>query len=126
MSLTLSPDLLDAAAGYLREQWRAPEQYVLDTFAQRDVVLLAEDHAIRHNLLLVQRLIPLLPAVGVFTLGMEFGASEDQAALDALTTAEHYDEALARRLMFTYNVGWAYHEYMDLYRAAWALSLIHI
>ena len=107
---------------YLRDQWRTPEQYVLDTFARRDIVLLAEDHAIRHNLLLVQRLIPLLPAVGVFTLGMEFGASEDQAALDALTTAEHYDEDLARRLMFTYNVGWAYHEYMDLYRAAWAYN----
>ena len=52
---------------YLRDQWRTPEQYVLDTFARRDIVLLAEDHAIRHNLLLVQRLIPLLPAVGVFT-----------------------------------------------------------
>ena len=33
---------------YLRDQWRTPEQYVLDTFARRDIVLLAEDHAIRH------------------------------------------------------------------------------
>jgi hypothetical protein len=113
---------LDDCARYLRDQWRAPEQYVLDTFARRDVVLLAEDHAIRHNLLLVARLIPLLPAAGVFTLGMEFGASDDQAALDALTTADAYDEALARRLMFNYNVGWAYREYMDLYRAAWAFN----
>ena len=79
---------LDDCARYLRDQWRTPEQHVLDAFARRDVVLLAEDHAIRHNLLLVGRLVPLLPAAGVFTLGMEFGASEDQAALDALTTAE--------------------------------------
>jgi hypothetical protein len=107
---------------YLHEQGRTPEQYVLDCFAARDVVLLAEDHAIRHNLLLVQRLIPLLPAAGVYTLGMEFGASEDQAALDALTTADAYDEAQARRLMFNYNVGWAYREYTDLYRAAWAYN----
>ena len=113
---------LDDCARYLRDQWRTPEQYVLDAFARRDVVLLAEDHAIRHNLLLVGRLVPLLPAAGVFTLGMEFGASEDQAALDALTTADTYDEALARQLMFNYNVGWAYHEYMDLYRAAWAYN----
>ena len=111
-----------ACAAYLRDHWRAPEQYILDTFARRDVVLLAEDHAIRHNLLLVQRLTPLLPSSGVHTLGMEFGASEDQAALDALTTADAYDEALARRLMFNYNVGWAYREYLDLYRAAWAYN----
>ena len=104
-SVTIAPADLDDCTRYLRDQWRTPEQYVLDTFARRDVVLLAEDHAIRHNLLLVGRLIPLLPAAGVFTLGMEFGASEDQAALDALTTADAYDEALARRLMFNYNVG---------------------
>jgi hypothetical protein len=121
-AFSTTSDPLAACAHYLRDQWRTPEQYVLDCFAARDVVLLAEDHAIRHNLLLVQRLIPLLAAVGVYTLGMEFGASEDQAALDALTTAETYDDALARRLMFNYNVGWAYREYTDLYRAAWAYN----
>ena len=119
---TLPADHLALCVDTLRAHWRTPEQYVLDTFARRDVVLLAEDHALRHNLLLVQRLIPLLPAVGVYTLGMEFGASEDQAALDALTTAETYDEDAARRLMFHYNVGWAYREYMDVYRAAWAAN----
>lgn len=112
----------DACVRYLHDHWRTPEQYILDSFATRDVVLLAEDHGLRHNLLLVQRLIPLLPAAGVFMLGMEFGASEDQAALDALVTADAYDEDEARRLMFNYNTGWAYREYMDVYRAAWAYN----
>lgn len=115
-------DPLERVVDYLRQRSRTPEQYILDTFACRDVVLLAEDHAIRHNLLLVQGLVPLLPRVGVDTLGMEFGASEDQAALDALVTAEAYDEGLARRLMFNYNVAWPYREYMDLYRVAWAYN----
>ena len=47
-------------------------------------MLLAEDHGIRHNLKLVHALIPWLYQAGVYTLGMEFGASEDQADLDQL------------------------------------------
>lgn len=122
MNATPAEATLAACVDYLRAHGQTPEQYILNAFAARDVVLLAEDHAIRHNLLLVQRLIPLLPAAGVYTLGMEFGASEDQPALDALTTAGVYDEDLARRLMFNYNTGWAYVEYMDIYRAAWAYN----
>jgi hypothetical protein len=67
-------------------------------------------------------LIPLLHAAGVYTIGMEFGASEDQAALDALVTAGQYDEDLARRLMFNYNVGWSFVEYMNIYRRAWTFN----
>lgn len=111
---------------YLRDHWATPEAYLTGLFARRDVVLLAEDHAIRHNLLLVQRLIPLLHEAGVYALGMEFGASEDQDALDALTgytgRPDAYDKALGRQLMFNYNVGWPYREYLDVYRAAWAFN----
>ncbi|MEZ4518535.1 MAG: hypothetical protein R3C44_17510 [Chloroflexota bacterium] len=111
---------------WLQENGVAPEDYIVSVFNTRDVVLLAEDHAIKHNLLLAQALIPRLHKAGVYTLGMEFGASEDQAALDALVgvsgPAGNYDEAAARRLMFNYNTGWAFKEYMDLYRVAWAFN----
>jgi hypothetical protein len=120
--IPLSPDKLEQLSAALKSHWQTPEQYVLGMFQRRDVVLLGEDHAIRHNLLLVHGLIPLLHAEGIYTVGMEFGASEDQAALDQLVGGETYDEALARRLMFNYNVGWAYREYMDVYRAAWAFN----
>ena len=53
---------------------------------------------------------------------MEFGAYEDQKLLDSLVTAETYDENLARQLMFNYNPGWAFKEYMDIYRCAWAYN----
>ena len=115
-----------ACLDYLRDHSGTPEAYIVGTFAAKDVVLLAEDHGIRQNLLLVRRLIPLLHAAGVYAIGMEFGASEDQPALDALTgfrgPAASYDEDGARRLMFNYNAGWAYREYMDVYRAAWAFN----
>jgi hypothetical protein len=109
-------------AAYLDAHAATPEDYILEKFRSHDVVLLGEDHRIKHNLELAQRLIPLLYRAGVRHFGMEFGASEDQAALDALVTAEHYDEAAARRLMFNYDVGWAFKEYMDIYRAAWRLN----
>jgi hypothetical protein len=118
----LSAAELNSLTAYLEQHTRTPEEYIVGLFTTRDVVLLGEDHAVRHNLELAQRLIPLLYAAGVHNLGMEFGASEDQAALDALVTGSVYSHDTARQLMFNYNVGWAFMEYMDIYRAAWAFN----
>ncbi|MCL4548304.1 MAG: hypothetical protein M1495_07030 [Bacteroidetes bacterium] len=107
---------------YLKNNWASPEEYITGKFKNYDVVLLAEDHRIKHNLLLVQSLIPHLYKTGVYNIGMEFGASEDQAALDSLVTAKNYDEDKARKLMFNYNVGWAFKEYIDVYRKAWEFN----
>lgn len=118
----LSSEAVAHLKAYLTAHWQTPEQYIVGIFKTRDVVLLAEDHCIRHNLDLVHALIPWLYRAGVYNLGMEFGASEDQAALDQLVTGEHYDDNIARRLMFNYNVGWAFKEYLDVYRTAWAFN----
>ncbi len=111
----------DDIVAFLREQ-ESPEAYILKKFADHDVVLLAESHGIKHFVELVQRLIPLLHTAGVTNVGMEFGAAEDQDALDALVVAPTYDDAQARQLMFNYNVGWAYKEYYDVYRHAWMFN----
>lgn len=111
----------DDFVAFLQEQG-SPEAYIVQQFADHDVVLLAEIHGVKHFVELVQRLIPQLHAAGVTNVGMEFGAAEDQEALDALVVAERYDEALARQLMFNYNVGWAYQEYHDVYRHAWMFN----
>lgn len=96
-----------------------PLDYLAGLFRQRDLVLLAEDHAVLQVLRFVGSLVPTLYAAGVRVLGMEFGAAEQQQRLDALVTAEQYDEAAARDMMFFYNVGWAYREYTDIYRQVW-------
>lgn len=118
----LSRDQAASLASYLDRNASSPEDYVAGKFRRYDVVLLGEDHRIKQDLEFVQRLIPVLHRAGVYAVGMEFGASEDQPALDSLVTGEKYDEAVARRIMFDYDVGWAFREYMDVYRAAWELN----
>ena len=100
-----------------------PKEYIVSLFdSGADIVLLAEDHGVRENLEFVRSLLPELYRHGVYMLGMEFGASEDQEVLDSLLTAPEYDERLARELMYRYNCAWAIKEYTDLYHAAWRLG----
>ena len=107
---------------YLKAEGKNPSAYLIGKFANHDVILLGEDHGVRENLLFIAGLIPKLYAAGVRNIAMEFGASEDQSMLDSLVTADRYDDQTARDIMFHYNVGWAYKEYTDLYRAAWELN----
>lgn len=107
---------------YIQEKAASPEDYIVEKFKTKDVLLLSEDHAIKHNLQLIINVIPKLYKAGVYAVGMEFGAYEDQQLLDSLITAPAYNEALARKIMFSYNVGWAYKEYTDVYKAAWELN----
>lgn len=112
----------DAALAYLRQNGRAPGDYLISQFDRADVVLLGEDHAIAQTLAFVRDLIPNLYRAGVRQLVMEFGAEEDQAALDALITAPTWDPETARRLMFNYNVAWSWLEYRAFYEAAWRFN----
>lgn len=118
---TYCQDINDAV-DYLLKNGKNPEIYIVDKFKSYDVILLAEEHRVKENLLFVQEIIPKLYQAGVYYLGMEFGASEDQAELDSLINAKEYSEDIARKLMFNYNSGWAFKEYMDIYRKAWELN----
>jgi len=105
---------VESSIKYLHDKNISPQNYVLDKFTNADIILLAEDHRVKENLDFLGSLIPQLYKKGIFTIGMEFGANEDQNLLDSLVTAETYDENLARQLMFNYNPGWAFKEYMDI------------
>jgi hypothetical protein len=107
---------------YIKTTGKGPAAYVVEKFKTQDIVLLGEDHRVQQNLLFVQSLIPALYANGIFHIGMEFGASEDQALLDSLISAPVYSEDVARRIMFHYNVAWAFREYRDLYKKAWEFN----
>ena len=107
---------------FLRTDGKDPQSYVIEKFKTYDIVLLGEDHHVQQNLLFVQSLIPALYKAGVRAIGMEFGASEDQERLDSLVGAPEYSEAVARQIMFSYNVAWAWKEYMDIYRRAWEFN----
>jgi len=122
-SISLSQlSLIDNSIKYLKENNSSPQAYIIDKFSNTDIILLAEDHRVKENLDFLGSLIPQLYKNGIFTIGMEFGAYEDQKLLDSLVTAETYNENLARQLMFNYNPGWAFKEYMEIYRCAWAYN----
>jgi len=111
-----------AAAEYLKQHPQNPKDYLISKFRKYPIVLLGEDHAVKENLDFVKNLIPELYNAGVYNLCMEFGAFEKQKELDELLTAQKFDERKAKDLMFFYNVGWAYKEYVDIYKAAWEFN----
>ena len=117
-----APNSVPVLLDYLQKNGKAPDDYVIGKLKDHSVILLGESHALKDNLDFVAALIPKLYKAGVYNIGMEFGASEDQSRLDSLINALVYDEQLARDLMFNYNVGWAYKEYTDIYQAAWTFN----
>ncbi len=118
----LKPELRRELASYLRTHFQSPEDYILSKFQDHDIVFLGEYHRIRHDPLLVQRMIPLLYRHGVYTLGMEFACRRDQPKIDSLITADRYDPSLASRILFDFLYSWGYQEYADIFKAAWRLN----
>lgn len=107
--------------GYLKNNHQSPEEYVINKFADHDVVILGEFHRIKHDQELIQRLIPLLYENGVYVLGWEFARSVDQPLIDSLLAAPAWDDTLGRRILFLGAV-WGYREYLDVLKAAWAFN----
>ncbi len=107
---------------YLTTHWKSPEDYVVEKFSDHDLVFIGEYHRIKHDVELIQNLIPRLYEIGVYNLGIEMGCYEYQDKVDSLITADEYDERLARWLMFKWSVTWGYQEYMDIYRKAWEVN----
>lgn len=109
-------------ASYFMSHHQSPEDYVLGKFKDHDVVILGEHHKIRHDPLLVQKLISRLPAEGVFALATEFARAEDQPLIDSLLNSATYDESLARKISFNQFVFWGFQEYVDIFKAAWQVN----
>lgn len=112
----------DELINYIKTNAYSPEDYIIEKFKIYDVILLGERHLVKQNLLFIQNLIPILYQNGIYTVGMEFGAFENQNKLDSLVVANKYDQKLAESMMFDYNVTWAYQEYIDVARAAWEFN----
>ena len=113
-----TPEML----AYIRNKAISPQAYVIEKFKTYDVILLGEHHLVKQNLQFVTQLISELYRNGIYAIGMEFGAQEDQHVLDSLVLAPAYDEQTARQIMFNYNVTWGYQEYIDVYKAAWKFN----
>jgi len=117
-----APEEKKELIAYLKSNWKTPEDYILNKFADYDIITIGEHHQIKHDVRLIQDLIPLLHKAGVYDLGIECGCSEYQSKVDSLLIAETYDENLARWLMFKWGSYWPYQEYQDIYRKAWEFN----
>ena len=115
-------EAIDKSIQYLSNNKMSPQEYIASKFATKEIILLSEEHRVKENLELVKSLIPVLYKNEIYTIGMEFGASENQKTLDSLILAPEYNEDLARKLMFNYNSGWVFKGYTDLYKAAWSFN----
>jgi len=107
---------------YILQNGLDPGEYILEKFEIYQVILLGEDHAVKENLQFVAKIIPELYENGIYSIGMEFGAAEDQNQLDSLVSAPEFNRDVARNIMYNYNVAWPYKEYMDMYYEAWKLN----
>ncbi len=113
---------IDKLKTYLTAHRASPEEYLVRKFQDHDVILLGEMHRIRHDPLLVQKLIPVLKESGIFTLATEFARHEDQVLIDSLLSGDVYDEQLARQITFQQHMSWAYQEYVDIFKTAWTVN----
>ncbi len=120
----LAEDIFPAAPGsaedpvqFLRAHGTSPEDYVLAKGANHRVVILGENHWIKHDVELVARLVPSLRTSGVTALAVEVFVASDQTLIDQLVTSDNWDAAGAMRVMR--NAEWPYREYLEIIHAVW-------
>jgi len=118
----IDPDVKKEMKSYLQTHYMTPEDYVLSKFKDHDIVFLGEHHRYKHDVELVQHLIPRLYENGIYALATEFARREDQPLIDRLLNAPTYDESLARQITFNGFVFWGYQDYVDLFKVAWKLN----
>ncbi len=107
---------------YYENNLATPEEYILATFRNHDLVFVGEYHRISHDPKLIQRMIPLLYENGIFNLGLEFACHKDQALIDSVLTSKSYDESRVNRILFDFAIYWGYQEYADIFRSAWKVN----
>ena len=116
------PALLDPLLRFAQSSYQAPEDYVIQTLADHDIVFLGEFYKIRQNVKLVSALIPRLAAAGVRNLGFEYALSDSQKDIDALLASPSWDETRARGILIDWIPTWGYREYIDILEAAWKVN----
>lgn len=107
---------------YIMTNGQSPTAYVISKFVDHDVVFLGEQHRAKDHQTFIQELIPVLHANGVYHLATEFACRVDQPLIDSLLNGSEYDEALARHIQMNQYSLFPWQEYMDIFKAAWALN----
>jgi hypothetical protein len=107
---------------YLEENWKAPEDYVIDKFKEHDYIFIGEFHRIKQDVDFVKGLIPKLYENGIYNLAIEFGGYKQQHLLDSLLELPKFDRELAKEIYFKTDPSWNFKEYIDIYEEAWKVN----
>ena len=93
-------------------------------FKDHDVVYVGESHLVKQEIQLLGRLIPKLYQAGIYDVAYEMGLSSEQVEIDKLIEAPAFDNAKALMILFHWDpqIGWAFQEYADIFRAAWEVN----
>lgn len=96
--------------------------FLISQFSTKDIILLGEFHRIKEYPAFVAKMIPLLHKNGINILFSEFALFEDSKLIDSLINCSTFNEKLAIKIQHHDSWDWAYQEYIDIYRAAWAVN----
>ena len=108
------------AVEYLKREGRAPSDYVLSKFRDHRIVIIGENHWLKHDVSLVLDLIPQLGSRGVTALGVEMFRVSDQETIDRVTNADSWDSRAAMKVLRTAE--WPYREYFEIIHVAWKIN----
>ncbi len=107
---------------YDKYDLKKADELVIDAFKTSDVVLIGENHFIGEHVNFISELIPKLHKNGIYVLYSEFISVDYTKQIEELINAEYFDEDKAKNLLLLNLWDWPYREYMEIYRAAWALN----
>jgi len=100
-----------------------PYEYVLNEFNDHDIIFLGENHRIKHDLLFMYNLIPMLYENGIRNMGFEFALNKDSLLIkELITNKEYFDQEKANQIIFNLSPFWGFKEYIDLFRVAWEVN----
>jgi uncharacterized RDD family membrane protein YckC len=109
---------------WLNVHGQDPVDYAVEKAAEHQVVIFGESHERRHELQLLNDLIPeLYRRAGVTCVAMEVCLANDNEQIDRLITAEEFDPELALQIARHQPWGmWGWKGYWDVLKTVWRLN----
>ncbi len=109
-------------AHHLEAVHRSPEDFLLDTLGEHQIVFLGTIGRIRQHTGFVADMVNALPLAGVHTLAVDFLRADDQAIIDGLVDGSDFDRRVAADLLLRRDVLFGFDDYVDILEAVWAYN----
>jgi len=120
---TLDDSTYNALAKDFNKYACDPFEYIVTEFNDHDIIFLGENHRIKHDLLFMCELIPVLYENGIRNMGFEFALEKDSSLIkEVINNKAFFNQEKANQILFNLIPYWGYKEYVDIFRSAWELN----